>query len=308
MVPAPQSTPARRADKGGVPFAPMRSWVAEEDRVLLASLEELGPRWRVIAKRLPARTEAMCRNRWQRIRDGAKYGIRSRNRCNTCGELKRGHTCQTQMCQLRAAQAASALRPINNGLGEGRIFNAEPHVEVAAKRTSSTVAGSEYPVGVSMPSGVPLLTVDVAAASAPRVESDAARFQSPDSFRLLAEPAPAGAPLVSVPAWAVPAAARCTITQPPMASAPPVTHSDSSAILSARLSGPPSQMVPPMPLPSRTDAHSFDLSSLLAPGSPTLNDDSPRIEVPYDLSAPASPAPPMIKGIPSFTSFGALLS
>jgi len=56
--------------------------------------------WKVICLALPGRSEAMCRNRWARIRaapngpeDVDEYG-RPPNRCTACGHLKKGHTCQ----------------------------------------------------------------------------------------------------------------------------------------------------------------------------------------------------------------------
>ena len=53
----------------------MKSWEPEEDEILKVSLLEIGPRWKEIAKRLPGRTEAMCRNRRQRgrIADGSGH-------------------------------------------------------------------------------------------------------------------------------------------------------------------------------------------------------------------------------------------
>lgn len=246
----------------------------------------------------------MCRNRWQRIRDGAKYGVRSHNRCGTCGEMKRGHTCQAQGCQLRAAEMSVPHRPPNGAMGgEGQIYNAMPHVEPARKRAHSTMVGGDVPVGVTMPSGVPLLTVDVNVATG-RGDLDVARFSSPDSFRLLANPPAGGGPAISVPAWAVPVSSE--LAAAPAPTAPAVAHSESSAALASRLSGPSSDFVPPMPMPSRSFAHSFDLTNLLAPGSP-VPDERLQIDVPLD-SAPASPAPPMLKGIPSFGSIGGLLA
>lgn len=39
------------------------NWSAEEDDIILQSVEELGNRWIVIAQRLPGRTEDAIRNR-----------------------------------------------------------------------------------------------------------------------------------------------------------------------------------------------------------------------------------------------------
>jgi len=69
-----------------------RPWEPEEDTALLNAVERHGPKWKVIVTELGGRTEAMCRNRYQRIR-APLNGAPSRNRCTFCGELKRGHTC-----------------------------------------------------------------------------------------------------------------------------------------------------------------------------------------------------------------------
>lgn len=74
----------------------MRSWEAEEDDVLIAAINELGCKWKAVASNLPGRSEAMCRNRYQRLMAPRKEGGKctSRNRCTRCGEMKRGHTCR----------------------------------------------------------------------------------------------------------------------------------------------------------------------------------------------------------------------
>ena len=41
----------------------MRAWEPEEDHILLETYDEIGPRWKDIMKRIPGRTQAMCRNR-----------------------------------------------------------------------------------------------------------------------------------------------------------------------------------------------------------------------------------------------------
>ena len=58
----------------------------------------IGPRWRQVAAMVPGRSEAMCRNRYQRIMAPVKEGSNctSRNRCTRCGQMKRGHTCRAQ--------------------------------------------------------------------------------------------------------------------------------------------------------------------------------------------------------------------
>eukprot|EP00966_Prymnesium_polylepis_P088077 2038090-Prymnesium_polylepis.1 len=59
-------------------------------------LEELGPKWSNIVQALPGRSVSSVRNRWPRIEKGRKLrmnGMDSKNRCQQCGEPKRGHVC-----------------------------------------------------------------------------------------------------------------------------------------------------------------------------------------------------------------------
>lgn len=74
----------------------MKAWEPEEDRLIIELLGELGPRWSKIVQALPGRTISSIRNRWQRIEKGRKLleeGAESKNRCQICGEPKRGHVC-----------------------------------------------------------------------------------------------------------------------------------------------------------------------------------------------------------------------
>ena len=64
-------------------------WEHTEDHMLKCAISKYGNRWKKVAECLAGRTEAMCRNRWQRLHP-SKGG---QNKCSTCGELKRGHSC-----------------------------------------------------------------------------------------------------------------------------------------------------------------------------------------------------------------------
>jgi len=82
----------------------MRAWDPEEDRLILECMSDFGPRWSRIVKRLPGRTISSVRNRWQRIDKGRKQtelGATSKNRCQNCGEPKRGHVCFARMAAVR---------------------------------------------------------------------------------------------------------------------------------------------------------------------------------------------------------------
>ena len=74
--------------------------------MIIELLGALGPRWSKIVKALPGRSISSIRNRWQRIDKGKRMqeeGKVSKNRCQVCGEPKRGHVC---FARLRAAAAA----------------------------------------------------------------------------------------------------------------------------------------------------------------------------------------------------------
>jgi hypothetical protein len=51
-------------------------WTPEEDQMLIAKREELGPRWAKIAQFLPGRTSLHVKNRWQVV---SKQSVRKNN-------------------------------------------------------------------------------------------------------------------------------------------------------------------------------------------------------------------------------------
>lgn len=78
----------------------MRVWAPEEDRLIIEMLAQHGSRWAKIVKELPGRTISSVRNRWQRIDRGRRItqsGKVSKNRCQWCGQPKRGHLCFARM-------------------------------------------------------------------------------------------------------------------------------------------------------------------------------------------------------------------
>jgi len=102
----------------------MKAWAPEEDHIILEMHASEGPKWSKIVQRLPGRTVSSVRNRWQRIEKGRKLreaGKESKNRCHSCGQLKRGHVCYAKMAggpqvQIRNSPTVSpAGRP--NGAG-----------------------------------------------------------------------------------------------------------------------------------------------------------------------------------------------
>ena len=76
-------------------------WTFDEDQVLLQAVQaEINanrrPSWKQIASKVsPVRTGQDCRCRYRRILNGQKRREmgRSGNKCQTCGQLRRGHSC-----------------------------------------------------------------------------------------------------------------------------------------------------------------------------------------------------------------------
>ena len=78
----------------------MRAWEPEEDQTIIELLDKFGPKWSKIVQQLPGRSVSSVRNRWQRIEKGRKlrmFGQESKNRCQQCGEPKRGHVCMARL-------------------------------------------------------------------------------------------------------------------------------------------------------------------------------------------------------------------
>lgn len=40
------------------------AWTPEEDGLVIAAIQQMGPKWADIARILPGRTDNMCKNRW----------------------------------------------------------------------------------------------------------------------------------------------------------------------------------------------------------------------------------------------------
>lgn len=76
-------------------------WTFDEDQVLLQAVQaEINanrrPSWKQIASKVsPVRTGQDCRCRYRRILNGQKRREmgRSGNKCQSCGQLRRGHSC-----------------------------------------------------------------------------------------------------------------------------------------------------------------------------------------------------------------------
>ena len=95
-------------------------WTYNENEILLVRvrdshcLDSSGrPKWVQVAKGLPGRTPQEARCRWRRMNDAKtrrKGGETFRNRCKTCGQLRRGHICPGVNSAAAAAYKLAALR------------------------------------------------------------------------------------------------------------------------------------------------------------------------------------------------------
>ena len=80
-----------------------RQWSSEEDELLLAALDQYGPKWTAVAHAVGhERTQAMCRNRYQRMM-APNQGKRALNR-STAGESRLGHACKEGMPSAAGAE------------------------------------------------------------------------------------------------------------------------------------------------------------------------------------------------------------
>jgi len=112
----------------------MRAWDPEEDNIIITLLGQLGPKWSRIVQQLPGRSVSSVRNRWQRIEKGRKLreaGHESKNRCQRCGQPKRGHVCNAK---LKARPAAA------DGDGGGTSGG---HWELSMKTTDEEAASPQ---------------------------------------------------------------------------------------------------------------------------------------------------------------------
>jgi len=153
----------------------MRVWEYEEDQILMTAVSKLGKRWRAISRLFHDRSEAMCRNRHARIfapmRTEMKGWKPSVNRCNACGQLKKGHSCPAK----------------------GKLFvNAE--TALVSEPEPPTVLARPEPQFAAPPSSPPLLL---------QSSSTLASMLQPD-VEFLTDPAPAPAPAVQATAMPAP--------------------------------------------------------------------------------------------------------
>jgi len=91
-------------------------WTFDENDILLLRVKDNvdsrgRPKWAAVAKGLPGRTAQEARCRYRRISDAEtrrKRGESFRNKCHTCGQLRRGHVCPGVTVASRDAKLAAA--------------------------------------------------------------------------------------------------------------------------------------------------------------------------------------------------------
>ena len=81
---------------GGVGAVVGNAWQAHEDKVLLDAIDQHGCRWTMVVKVMRAaglgRTQAMCRNRYQRMKAPSKTGKEGKNVKGGAGDFEKGFT------------------------------------------------------------------------------------------------------------------------------------------------------------------------------------------------------------------------
>lgn len=168
----------------------MRAWDPEEDQTIIELLETFGPKWSKIVQSLPGRSVSSVRNRWQRIEKGRKLrqnGLASKNRCQQCGEPKRGHVCMARL-RNRGETGESADQAMTLWSEQSRLSNKA--FCPAVSRSSSLNDG--FPSVGNQPS---MLSVGVLPpAVLPRVASPREALEDEDP---LVAPEDASIPLLS---------------------------------------------------------------------------------------------------------------
>ena len=243
----------------------MRQWEPEEDQLILHLLQQLGPKWSRIVQQLPGRTISSVRNRWQRIDKGRKLreaGQQSKNRCQQCGQPKRGHVCLAKLGRQRPANAGGEADGASLGAAWGEpLYQSSPspdHTHDVAGSSSMAVNSPAMPASSRVWS--PSLGVCAAAAAAaavdtaspataatyPAAAAAATASAAPSSPARFPPHEGAAAPLASgsQSAAAAPAGA------PPIDVAPPfggtVHHAPSSRLARAAASAVPPGATPPL--------------------------------------------------------------
>lgn len=102
-------------------------WLADEDRIITASVKAIGFRWRTIAGYLPGRSDDAVRNRWNRLQEAFREEsnqttsvemdrfVKAGYKCSKCGQPKRNHLCTYQPGSKDAASDNANNRRVGSG-------------------------------------------------------------------------------------------------------------------------------------------------------------------------------------------------
>lgn len=219
----------------------MQAWAPEEDMIILQCHANLGPKWQAIVQRLPGRTVASVRNRWQRIEKGRKLreaGQPSRNKCQRCKQDKRGHICfakftappvvqydgvQMQVSQPMHMEQGTPMQPVHAANGMPQMTDMHMHAAPAPFYTqSSSTAYAHQSTYAQSPAGFAQVpSANYAQSSTNYAQSLSSNYAPPAHMTQ-------GVPLTQQQAaWQVPPPAvpleplRATVVQPGQQMLPP---------------------------------------------------------------------------------------
>lgn len=182
----------------------MRTYTPDEAALVMQLVEAHQPRWTHIAKLVSdamgcERTAASIRNYYKRFQESKRIAerdsaIKKLNRCQICGQIKRGHICRK-----------SFVTPENPGAGTGSAAMAD---------SLATVKEGAIPIAASSAEAFPTLDVPTVPLGPPSA-SGGSRPISPPAEGLLALSGPSSGPMPPLaPAALAPAVLEVSVTTP----------------------------------------------------------------------------------------------
>lgn len=129
----------------------MVAWNPDDDLKIIELHKTMGPRWSTIAARFPGRTVSSIRNRFLRLSAGTKLreeGKITKNRCQACGEPKRGHICKVKLAKMQVASDGPIVCP--PAAPPAAITPAEHLVDFSQQEVKeNTTVQTEFPVAAA---------------------------------------------------------------------------------------------------------------------------------------------------------------
>ena len=149
----------------------MEPWTADEDACILDGLREYSTRWTLIQKRnLPHRSISSIRNRHIRIQNGTKKPP-GRNRCQRCGQIKKGHSC-TRADRINAEN--DDVKPLEENVEE-KPFEENAFVEVLEAICEKETQAGYGPAPIPTLPEIPTFSLEPKATTETFVLEDAPR-------------------------------------------------------------------------------------------------------------------------------------